>query len=96
MDEPVDVICYAGGSAGETPRSLTLAGRRHEVARVVERWIESAWDPAGGRRRWFRVLLRDGTEVTIYEDMALDMWFLHRRGPRAGEGPGPAAGGAGG
>ena len=78
VDEPVEVTCYAGGTADERPRLVHVAGRRREVARVLERWIESAWDPAGGRRRWFRVAFRDGGEAMIYQDLALDMWFLHR------------------
>ncbi len=80
-DEPIQVECYAGATADETPRIVVQEGRRHQVVQVIERWIEEARDPAKGRRRWYRVQFLDGKMATIYRDLALDMWFLRRRGP---------------
>ncbi len=87
-DEPIRVECYAGATADELPRVVVREGRRHEVVRVMERWIEEAEDPAKGRRRWYRVQFPDGETATIYCDLALDMWFLRARGA---PGPGGAA-----
>ena len=82
-DEPIRVECYAGGVADELPRVVVREGRRREVVRVMERWIEEAEDPAKGRRRWYRVQFPDGETATIYCDLALDMWFLRARGAPA-------------
>jgi hypothetical protein len=87
VDEVIQVECYAGGRGEERPRAVMRGGRRREPVRVMERWIEEALDPAGGRRRWFRVEYPDGSTATIYHELALDMWFLHRPAPG-----GPAGG----
>lgn len=95
MDETIQVRCYAGFTGEETPRAVVYAGQGHEVAQVLERWIEEAQEATRGRRRWYRVVFRDGTEATIYRDLALDMWFLSRRRGRAadpGGDPEPAEG----
>jgi hypothetical protein len=75
-DEPIQVECHAGTRGDESPRAVRLDDRRREVREVRERWLEEALDPARGRRRWFRVTFRDGGGATIYQDLALDMWFL--------------------
>jgi hypothetical protein len=79
-DELIQVQCYAGSRASETPRAVVQGGRHRAVARVIERWIEEALDPRGGRRQWFRVEFEDGETAAIYLDLALDMWFLRTRG----------------
>ena len=79
-DEPIQVQCYAGARGAETPRVVVQGGRYRPVARVIERWIEEALDPRGGRRQWFRVEFEDGEAAAIYLDLALDMWFLRPRG----------------
>ncbi|HEY7678218.1 MAG TPA: hypothetical protein VIG69_14180 [Candidatus Methylomirabilis sp.] len=90
-DEPIQVECYAGAIADELPRAVVRKGRRREVVRVMERWIEEAEDPAKGRRRWYRVQFPDGETATIYCDLALDMWFLRARGtPGAGAAGNPS------
>lgn len=81
MDEPVEVECYAGAAARETPRAVVQGGRRREVTQVTKRWIEERWDPAAGRRWWYHVEFHDGTTATIYYDLALDMWFLRPQHP---------------
>ena len=81
MDEPIEVQCYAGATGRETPRAVVQSGRRREVTQVIKRWIEEKWDPAAGRRWWYRLELHDGSTATIYYDLALDMWFLRRQSP---------------
>jgi hypothetical protein len=78
MDEPIEVECYAGAAARETPRAVARGGRRREVTRVLKRWIEERRDPAAGRRWWYELEFQDGGSATIYYDLALDMWFLRR------------------
>ena len=90
VDEVIEVECYAGASADETPRAVVHGDRRLEVWRVTDRWIAESADPAGGRRQWFRVMFRGGATAAIYHDLALDMWFLSGAGPDRPRGAGEA------
>ncbi len=81
MDEPIEVHCYAGAAARETPRAVVHAGRRREVTQVTKRWIEETRDPTAGRRWWYHLEFQDGSAATIYYDLALDMWFLRPQPP---------------
>lgn len=80
IDEPIQVECYAGAMGDETPRAVVQGHRRREVTAVSARWIEEGMDPAGGRHRWYRVTFHDGSNATLYRDLALEMWFLHGPG----------------
>ena len=53
-EERIEVTAYAGHRGEETSRALLLDGKRIDVIRVLEQWIEED-RVARKRRRCFRV-----------------------------------------
>ncbi|HEV8309071.1 MAG TPA: hypothetical protein VGW35_15520 [Methylomirabilota bacterium] len=91
MDRSIKVLAYAGSRAEERPRGVWRGTEAIAVTDVLWAWLESAVDPAAGRRRWFRVRLATAEELTLYHDEALDAWFTpEAEGPTAPAGGGPA------
>ena len=58
---PVEVICYAGYRAEETPRAIGFESRRIRVQKVLDRWL----DPD---HRYFKVLCDDDGVYIIRHD----------------------------
>ena len=75
MDRPIRVLAYAGSRADERPRGVWRGADAVAVTDVLWAWIETGAEPGAGRRRWFRVRLGTGEELTLYHDEALDAWF---------------------
>ncbi len=67
MDVKVD--CYAGYRGEETPRRFEMAGRRVEVAEVIDRWL-------GEDHRYFKVRGEDGMVYLLRHDEPADRWEL--------------------
>ncbi len=65
----VDVECYAGYRAEETPRALRLGERRVEVLEVVDRWLAPD-------HRYFKVRGDDGATYIVRYDSERDEWEL--------------------
>jgi hypothetical protein len=58
------------------PIALAEGGRRRRVARVEDVWsIDDEWWREPIARRYYRVLLDDGTVRTVYHDVVRDNWF---------------------
>ncbi|HEY6873410.1 MAG TPA: hypothetical protein VI298_11860 [Geobacteraceae bacterium] len=53
-EERVEVVAYAGYREEESPRALTIDGKRVEVRKVLDRWTEEDRE-TGKRRRCFKV-----------------------------------------
>lgn len=85
MDRPIRVLAYAGTRAEERPRGIWRGEAAVAVTDVLWGWIEAGTEPGRGQRRWFRVRLATGEELTLYYDEALDAWFT----PDPGEPPPP-------
>ncbi len=83
MDRPIRVLAYAGTRAEERPRGIWRGEAAVAVTDVLWGWIEAGTEPGRGQRRWFRVRLATGEELTLYYDEALDAWFT----PEPGEPP---------
>ena len=73
---PIQVECYAGGKADETPRRLTVAGRRVEITEVVDRWYQVESKPEWPRSDYFKVHGEDGGEYLLKHDLESGEWFL--------------------
>jgi hypothetical protein len=70
----VDVDCYAGFRAEETPRRFRLAGGEIEIADVVDRWLAPD-------HRYFKVRDRKGNVYILRHDVISERWeltFFHR------------------
>ncbi len=66
---PIQVKCYAGYRAEETPRTIGFKSREIRVKEVLDRWL----DPA---HRYFKVLGDDDAVYIIRHDTHSDEWEL--------------------
>ncbi len=65
----LQVECYSGHRADESPQRFTLAGREITVEAILDRWI----DPA---HRYFKLRGGDGGIYILRHDSATDSWEL--------------------
>ena len=63
----VDVECYAGHRAEETPRRFTLGATVIEVVEVVDRWLAPD-------HRYFKVRGGDAATYILRHDVTADAW----------------------
>ena len=73
---PIQVECYAGSKAEETPRRLRWEERLIEVSEVLDRWHQVESRPEWPRADYFKVRGADGREYLIKHDLESDEWFL--------------------
>jgi len=76
---PIQVECYAGYRADETPRRFILEEQRLEVLEVLDRWHEAGGHPEWPRADYFKVLAADQHQYLLKHDLEADEWFLARR-----------------
>jgi hypothetical protein len=74
--EKIEVIAYSGYREEESPRAFFLAGRRIEVVKIVEQWIEETAD-CRERQRCYRVKGSDWKSHVICYDEGKKEW-THR------------------
>ena len=75
-EEPIEVTAYAGYRGEETPRALILHGKRIDVIRVLEQWIEEDGAPRK-RRSCFRVKGSDfGIHTLCYDEGGMGWLYL--------------------
>jgi hypothetical protein len=65
----VEVECYAGYRAEETPRALRFGDRRVRVVEVLDRWL-------GPDHRYFKVRGENGGLYLVRYDCGRDEWEL--------------------
>lgn len=65
----VEVECYAGHRGEQTPRTLILAGRRIDVAEVVDAWLAPD-------HRYFKLKGVDGDTYLVRHDERSGTWEL--------------------
>jgi hypothetical protein len=66
---PIQVHCYAGYRAEETPRSIVFKSRKIRVKKVLDRWL----DPM---HRYFKLQGDDGDTYIIRHDTHSGQWAL--------------------
>lgn len=76
---PIQVECYAGAKADETPRRFTWKGQTIGVAEVLDRWYQVESKPEWPRADYFKVRAEDGREYLLKHDLESDEWFLGRQ-----------------
>jgi hypothetical protein len=76
---PIQVKCYAGIKADETPRRFTLNENTIEVGEVLDRWYQVESRPEWPRADYFKVRAADGSEYLLKHDLESDEWFLGQR-----------------
>lgn len=89
LNVPTPVAVDASPSG--VPRAVLHRGRLVPVVKVLDRWrIDDEWWRVPIVRRYFRVELRGGEQLTLFHDLMRDAWFqqpyaapvlgTHRRG----------------
>jgi len=73
---PIQVECYAGMKADETPRRFTWEEQSIEVAEVLYRWFQIESKPEWPRADYFKVRGGDGREYLLKHDLEYGAWFL--------------------
>ena len=73
---PIQVECYAGTRADETPRRFIWEGRDIEVREVLDRWYQVESKPEWPRADYFKVASADEREYLLKHDLESDEWFL--------------------
>ena len=76
---PIQVECYAGTKADETPRRFFREGQPVEVEEVLDRWHQVESKPEWPRADYFKVRGADGHEYLLKHDLEADEWFLGRQ-----------------
>lgn len=88
----IQVECYAGQKADETPRRFRWEGEWVEVLEVVDRWHQIESKPEWPRADCFKVLDSDQRQYLLKHDLETDAWYLRRKRGRSGSGePNPGS-----
>ena len=77
---PIQVECYAGAKADETPRRFIRQGRTIEVGEVLDRWYQVESKPEWPRADYFKVRAVDEREYLLKHDLESDDWYLGQQG----------------
>ena len=72
----IQVECYAGAKADETPRRFVWKGGSIEVREVLDRWYQVESTPEWPRADYFKVASADEREYLLKHDLESDEWFL--------------------
>jgi hypothetical protein len=73
---PIQVECYAGSKAGETPRRFIQEGQTIEVTEVLDRWYQIESQPEWPRADYFKVRSLDERQHLLKHDLESDQWYL--------------------
>ncbi len=73
---PIQVECYAGAKADETPRRFKWEDQLIEVSEVLDRWYQVESRPEWPRADYFKVRDADLREYLLKHDLESDEWFL--------------------
>ena len=85
--DSIQVECYAGHKADETPWRFLIESEWIEVKEVLDRWHQVESRPEWPRADYFKVLGSDQCEYLLKHDLESDAWFLGRgREGRRGKG----------
>jgi len=77
---PIQVECYAGAKADETPRRFIWQGRTIEVGEVLDRWYQVESKPEWPRADYFKVRAVNEREYLLKHDLESDQWYLGQQG----------------
>ncbi len=75
----IEVECYAGYKADETPRRFRLEDQWLEVSEVLDRWYQGAGNPEWPMADYFKVTASDQHQYLLKHDRESDEWFFARR-----------------
>jgi hypothetical protein len=73
---PIEVECYAGAKADETPRRFVWEGSNVQIAEVLDQWYQVETKPEWPRADYFKVWAVGEREYLLKHDLESDEWFL--------------------
>jgi len=74
--EPIQVTCYEGYKANESPRSFVWADRTLRINKIVDRWYGSSTDSRCGITDYFKVQADDGNTYIICYSRLFGGWAV--------------------
>lgn len=74
--EPIDVTCYEGYKAKESPRSFVWQGREFTITDIVDRWYESSRDETSRVTDYYKVKTDAGDTYIIRYNRRFDRWAI--------------------
>ena len=74
--ELIQVECYSGYKANETPRAFVWRGKRHGILEIRDRWYEGGISGRSIRLDYYKVLADDGEEYILRYHSLFDKWAL--------------------
>jgi hypothetical protein len=74
----IQVECYAGAKADETPGRFTVEGHDVQITEVLDRWHQVESKPEWPRADYFKVHGEDGRDYLLKHDLESDEWWLGR------------------
>jgi protein-tyrosine phosphatase len=74
--EPIEVRCYEGYKASETPRSFTWGGQTYDIAKILDRWYDNGPDPRSEVTDYFKVQTGKGAVYIIRHSRLFHSWAI--------------------
>jgi len=65
----IEVVAYSGYKANERPLYFVRDGKKFQVTKILDRWVEQD-------HNYFKILAEDGHVVTLKWHRYLDIWFI--------------------
>ena len=81
---PIQVECYSGWKADESPQRFLWKERWIEVNEIVDRWYQGHRDPEWPVADYFKVSASDGHSSLLKHDLESDDWHVAREWRRRG------------
>ncbi len=76
VPELIEVECYAGYKANETPRAFIHRGKRYNILEVVDRWYEGGTGSKAPQLDYYKVKADDEKQYIIRYNHLFDNWIL--------------------
>lgn len=76
--ETIQVSCYGGYKAHESPRSFVWNGKNVSVKEIVDQWYEGGIDATSDIMDYFKVRTDDGNVYIIRHNRLFDGWAIRR------------------
>jgi hypothetical protein len=77
--ELIEVECYAGYKAEETPRAFIYRDKRYEILEIIDRWYEGGVKTGSQKLDYYKVKADDGRQYMIRYNSLFDKWALLSR-----------------
>ena len=74
--EAIQVECYAGYKANETPRAFIYQERRYNILEIIDRWYEGGRKSGIPQLNYYKVRTEDNRQYIIRYNCIFDTWAL--------------------